>query len=58
MELTVYRGFDMPVKIDVSGNTMILNPTETFKTIQLKSENGVVKVDPGWYVATMNMTGK
>lgn len=52
------RGFDMPIKIDVSGNTMILNPTETFKTIHLKTKNGVVKADPGWYVATMNMTGK
>jgi hypothetical protein len=48
----------MPIKIDVSGNTMILNPTETFKTIHLKTKNGVVKADPGWYVATMNMTGK
>ena len=52
------HGFDMPLKIDVSGNTMILNPTETFKTIHLKQKNGVVKADPGWYVATMNMTGK
>jgi aminopeptidase N len=51
-------GFDMPVKIDVSGHTMILNPTEFFKTVQLKTRNGVVKVDPGWYVASMNMTGK
>ncbi len=51
------RGFDMPLKIDVSGNTMILNPMETFKTIRLNSKNGVVKADPGWYVATMNMTG-
>jgi aminopeptidase N len=52
------HGFDMPLKIDVSSNTMILNPTETFKTIHLKQKNGVVKADPGWYVATMNMTGK
>lgn len=52
------HGFDMPIKIDVSGNTMILNPTGMFKTIQLKINKGVVKVDPGWYVATMNMTGK
>ena len=51
-------GFDMPVKIDVSGNTMILNPTGTFKTVQLKADKVVVKVDPGWYVATLNMTGK
>jgi len=52
------RGFDMPLKIDLSGNTMILNPTEQFKTILLKSGKERVKVDPGWYVATMNMTGK
>jgi aminopeptidase N len=51
-------GFDMPVKIEVSGNTMVLNPTGTFKTVQLKTEKGVVKTDPGWYVATLNMTGK
>jgi aminopeptidase N len=51
-------GFDMQVKVDVSGNTMILNPTETFKTIHLKTKNGVIKADPEWYVATMNMTGK
>ena len=52
------RGFDMPLRIDVSGNTMVLNPTEKFKTIHLKTKNGVVNVDPDWYVATMNMTGK
>jgi aminopeptidase N len=52
------RGFDMPVKIDVSGDTMILNPTETFRTIHLKSKKGAVKADPGWYVATFNITGK
>ncbi len=52
------HGFNMPVKIDVSGTTMILNPTGMFKTIQLRNNNGVLKVDPGWYVATMDMTGK
>ena len=50
------RGFEMPVKINVSGNTMILNPTEMFKTVKLKTAKGVLKVDQGWYVATMNMT--
>jgi len=37
---------------------MVLEPTGTFKTIRLKTGKGVVKVDPGWYVATMNMTGR
>jgi aminopeptidase N len=52
------NGFDMPVRVDVSGNSMILNPTGSFKKVHLKTEKGVVKVDPGWYVATLNMTGK
>jgi aminopeptidase N len=52
------HGFDIPVKIYVSGDMIILNPTELFKTVQLKIAGGVLTVDPGWYVAAMNMTGK
>ncbi|MBK8883871.1 MAG: M1 family metallopeptidase [Bacteroidales bacterium] len=51
-------GFEMPVKIDVSGETMILKPSGMFKTVQVKSKRAVVTVDPDWYVATMNMTGR
>lgn len=50
-------GFDMPVKIEISGETMILKPTGIFKTAQLKTEKAKLKVDPGWYVSTLNMTG-
>ena len=50
--------FDMPVKIEVSGNTMILDPTEIFKTVRLKTRKAVLKVDPGWYAASMNMNGR
>jgi aminopeptidase N len=51
-------GFNIPIKIDLSGETLTLNPTEKFITIPLKSRKTVVKVDPGWYVAAMDMTGK
>jgi aminopeptidase N len=51
------RGFDMPVKIDVSGHSMILYPTDMFKTIQLRTKDAVVKVDQEYYIASMNMTG-
>jgi len=47
----------MPVKVEVAGESMILRPAEMFGTVQLKSEKATVKVDPGWYVATMNISG-
>jgi aminopeptidase N len=51
-------GFDMPLKIDVSGQAIIVVPRERFTTIKLDKANGAVKVDPDYYVATMNITGK
>jgi aminopeptidase N len=50
-------GFNMPVKVEVSGESMTLNPSGTYKTILLKTEKAEVRVDPGWYVATLNITG-
>jgi aminopeptidase N len=51
------RGFNMPVKVEVAGESMVLRPTERFTSIQLKSEKAALKVDPGWYVATLNISG-
>ncbi len=51
------RGFNMPVKVEVAGESMILRPAEMFGTIQLKSEKATVKLNPGWYVATLNISG-
>jgi aminopeptidase N len=51
-------GFDIPVKITVSGKSMILNPTEKFQSVQPVSKRGDVKVDPEWYVATMDLKRK
>jgi len=51
-------GFDMPLKIYMSGKEKIITPTARFTTIKLDINNAVIKVDPGYYVATLNMTGK
>ncbi|TAL61836.1 MAG: M1 family peptidase [Bacteroidetes bacterium] len=52
------KGFDMPLKIYVSGQEKFINPKTEFITIQLDIENAEIKVDPGYYVATLNVTGK
>ena len=52
------KGFNMPVKIYVSGEPLNIIPTSRFSTVELKTENAVIKADPGYYVATLNMTGK
>jgi aminopeptidase N len=51
-------GFNMPVKIYVSGKEMILSPSAIFKTVVLGIENAVIVTDPNYYVAALNMTGK
>lgn len=51
-------GFNMPLKIWASGKEKFLKPVMAFTTITLDSENEDIKVDPGYYVATLNITGK
>jgi aminopeptidase N len=51
-------GFNMPVKIYVSGKEMNLNPVARFTTIDLEVKNAVIVVDPNYYVGSLNMTGK
>jgi len=51
-------GFNMPLKIRVSGKELFLKPKTGFTTIQLDTENAVIKVDSGYYVANLNITGK
>jgi aminopeptidase N len=52
------HGFDMPLKIYVSGQEKIITPTARFTTIQLNTEKAVITIDPGYYAATLNLTGK
>ena len=52
------RGFDMPLKIYVSGKPLNVNPKTMFTTIKLDGANATVRVDPGYYVGVLNMTGE
>ena len=51
-------GFNMPLKIYVSGKEQIIKPTQFLTTLKLDIENAEIKVDPGYYVAKLNITGK
>lgn len=50
-------GFNMPLKIYVSGKEMSISPTEDFQTIQVQ-KNAEIRVDANYYVAELNITGK
>lgn len=50
-------GFNMPLKIYVSGKEMNITPTEDFQTIQVQ-KNAHIKVDANYYVAQLNISGK
>ena len=51
-------GFNMPLKIFVSGKEMKIVPTTMFTSVDLGVSNAVIVVDPNYYVASLNMTGK
>ncbi|HKK42946.1 MAG TPA: M1 family metallopeptidase [Bacteroidales bacterium] len=51
-------GFNMPLKIYVSGKPMNISPLTRQTTVKLDTEGATIKVDPGYYVAAFNVTGK
>ncbi len=51
------RGFDMPLRILVSGKSLNINPKQAFTKIKLDTQDAEIKVDPGFYVGTLNITG-
>jgi aminopeptidase N len=52
------QGFDMPLRIYINGEPKNISPTSRFTTLSLGVSNAVIKVDPDFYVAVLNMTGK
>jgi len=50
-------GFVMPLKIYVSGKEKYIIPETSFTTIKLDTQEAVIKLDPGYYVAALNLTG-
>jgi aminopeptidase N len=51
-------GFDMPLRIYISGVEMYIRPTARFSTIELNMKDAKIVVDPNYYVASLNMNGK
>ncbi len=51
-------GFNMPVRIFVSGRAMKINPTEDYNELDLGTFNAEIVIDPRYYAASMNITGK
>ncbi|NSW93126.1 MAG: M1 family metallopeptidase [Bacteroidales bacterium] len=52
------QGFDMPLRISIAGKERTINPVTRFTTIELDSENPEIKIDPNFYIAVLNMTGR
>jgi len=52
------QGFNMPLKIRVSGAEINLKPVARWANITLETENPEIIVDRDYYVATLNMMGK
>jgi aminopeptidase N len=52
------KGFTMPLKIYVSGKEMIIKPTPYQTTVKIETPDAQIKVDPGYYVGSLNTMGK
>ena len=54
----VVPNFAMPVKISVNGGELIwIKPTQKWNSLELGSEKAQIKVDPNFYVGTLNISG-
>lgn len=51
-------GFDMPVKVTISGTEKWLYPTGRWGSTEIDTDNPEVKIDPNFYIAVLNLTGK
>jgi aminopeptidase N len=52
------NGFNMPLRIYVSGERKDIVPTSRFSSIDLEIDKAEIKVDPDYYVGALNMTGE
>ena len=46
------KGFNIPVKVDISGHRMILNPTSEYRSVETGNWKKQLTVDPNWYVTS------
>jgi len=52
------QGFNMPIRIFVNDEPVIVKPTRRFDSILINTPNIEIKTDANYYVASLNMTGK
>jgi aminopeptidase N len=52
------QGFNMPLRIYINGEPLDVSPSTRFTSIKIKTQNAAITVDPDYYVASLNMTGK
>lgn len=52
------QGFNMPLKIYVSGKMVNITPSTRFNSVDILTDSATIVVDPDYYVASLNMTGK
>ncbi|MDN5204154.1 M1 family metallopeptidase [Fulvivirgaceae bacterium BMA10] len=53
----VVAGFDMPVKIIISGKSHWIQPTDQWNSKKLRAGKTGLKVDPDFYVSALNILG-
>jgi len=53
----VVEGFNMPIKVYINGKVQWISPTEEWTTITIGGENPSIKIDPNFYVNTLNILG-
>ena len=54
----VIDGFDMPIEVTVGGSIIKLQPGSGWQKIKVKSSKGGLKVNPDYYIASLNVSGK
>ncbi|GHE89114.1 M1 family metallopeptidase [Thalassotalea profundi] len=53
----VVDGFNMPVRLFIDGKATWLSPTNQWTSIELPKMSAKIKVDPNFYISTLNITG-
>ncbi|MEY4012821.1 MAG: hypothetical protein RIT22_1945 [Bacteroidota bacterium] len=50
------EGFTMPVQVDLNGESLLLQPTNDWKTLKVTTANPIVTIDSNYYVAGKDVT--
>lgn len=53
----VIDGFNMPVRVFIDGEANWLSPTTQWSNVELTASNATIKIDPNFYISTLNITG-